>query len=124
MPTEARTMNDEDRGVLDPRDVLTVNRRPVQIPGRDRCIRTSTVGGPEKGGDRRFYLSRELLADLLERARSSPVGRVQVDRAGVRVDLYERPDGHTYEVWTIIGADPRPEPMPAVMSGLVDRTRT
>jgi hypothetical protein len=103
---------------LDPRAVLTVNASPLQRSGGDVLLRTAVVGGPEKEGDRRVYLSSTLLAKLLEVARSSTMGRVQVDRAGVRVDLYKQPDGHTYEVWTLVGADPRPEPLPAALQAL------
>ena len=51
-------------------------------------------------------------SELLEVARSSPMGRVMVDRAGVRVDLYRSQTGHEYEVWTLVGQSPRPEPIP------------
>ena len=107
-------------GPLDPRNVLTVNRSPLQRPGGDKLLRTAVTGGPSKGGDRRVYLSVDLLAQLLEVARSSTMRRVQVDRAGVRVDLYQRPDGHRYEVWTLVGCKPRPEDLPAGVQQLVD----
>jgi len=101
-----------DLNPLDPRAVLKVNARPLQQPGQDTILRTAVVGGPDKAGDRRVYLSARLLDDLLARARSSPMQRVVVDRAGLRVDLYADARGHEYEVWTLIGADPRPEPVP------------
>ena len=107
-----------DLNILDPKEVMVVNRSPLQRPGLDTLIRTATTGGPELGGDRRVYLSSQLLGQLLEVARSSSMGRVQVNQAGVRVDLYERPDGHRYEVWTLIGATPEPEPMPSALRAL------
>lgn len=109
--------------LLDPYNVLRVNKSPMQEPGRDEKLRTATVGGPALEGDRRVFLSADLLGRLLEIARSSPMGRVQVDRAGVQVDLYRRPDGHCYEVWTLIGADPRPEQMPSGFQQFVERTK-
>jgi hypothetical protein len=106
-------------GVLHPNNVLKVNERPLQSPSGPRLVRTATVGGPELAGDRRFYLSSDLLAKLLDVARSSPMGRVEVQRAGLRVDLYVDGNGHEYEVWTIIGADPKPERLPAGLDSLV-----
>jgi hypothetical protein len=107
-----------DFGILDPKNVLKVNERPIQLPGRDTLIRTATVGGPGKPGDRRIFLSSGMLGKFLTVARSSPTGRVQVDYAGIRVDLYQEASGHSYEVWTLIGADPRPEPLPAAIRNL------
>jgi hypothetical protein len=107
-----------DLNPLDPREALSVNGSPLQRAGADTLLRTAVVGGPDRPGDRRVYLSSALLGQLLEVARSSPMGRVQVDRAGVRVDLYRRGDGHEYEVWTLVGADPKPEAMPAALRAL------
>lgn len=111
-----------DFGILDPRNALKVNRSPLQQPGKDTLIRTATVAGPDAGGDRRIFLSADLLGQLLDVARSSLTRRVQVDRAGVRVDLYQRPDGHQYEVWTLIGADPKPEGLPPGLQSAIDET--
>jgi hypothetical protein len=108
MADDSRT----DLNPLDPREVLTVNRSPLQRPGQDTLLRSAVVGGPDKAGDRRVYLSAKLLGTLLEVARASAMQRVVVDRAGVRVDLYADGRGHEYEVWTLVGADPRPEPIP------------
>ena len=114
-------MSDEmtDTNPLDPCNVLKVNARPLQLPGRDKLLRTSVVGGPETGGDRRMFLSVKLLTELLECARESPVMRAQVNYTGVRVDLYQRPDGHQYEVWTLIGSAPKPERMPGVVDSMI-----
>lgn len=109
-----------DLNPLDPHSALTVNANPLQRPGTDTLLRTSTVGGPDLPGDRRVFLSARLLDDLLQRAKASPTLRVQIDHAGVRVDLYRQPDGHQYEVWTLIGAPPRAESMPAVIQALVN----
>ena len=111
-----------DLGMLDVRNVMNVNRSPLQTPGKDRLVRTATVGGPGHGGDRRVFLSSDLLGQLLEVSWSSMTRRVQIDRAGLRVDLYEQPNGHRYEVWTLIGADPRPEPLPTGLASIVSET--
>lgn len=106
-------------GALDPRTVLEVNDRPLQHPGTDRRVKTAVAGGPNHAGDRRLYLSAELLRQMLAIAEASPTRRAEVTRAGVRIDLYEQRDGHRYEVWTFIGGDVRPEPMPDAISRLV-----
>lgn len=107
-----------DLNILDPRNVLKVNATPVQRPGTDLMLRTATLGGPDKPGDRRVYLSAKLLAQMLDIARTSSMGRVQIDSAGLRVDLYQAGDGHQYEVWTLIGAPPKPEQMPVALRSL------
>ena len=101
-----------DLNLLSPANVLQVNASPLQRPGQDELIRTATVGGLDAGGDRRVYLSTTLLGKMLEVARSSGMQRLVVDKAGVRVDLYRQQNGHEYEVWTLIGCAPRPEPIP------------
>lgn len=111
-------MPKDDGGILDPHNVMEVNRSPMQRPGMDKLLRTAVVGGPNQGGDRRCYLSTRLLSQLLEVSRSSIMQRVVVDGAGVRVDLYVDPSGHKYEVWTLVGAKPRPEPLPAGLPGV------
>jgi hypothetical protein len=105
------------RDLFSPRTVVQVNERPLQRPGLDRLVRTATVGGPDQQGDRRVFLSAPLLEQCLRVARSSSTGRCALDRAGVRIDLYEDGKGHTYEVWTLIGIGPKPEPLPAVLGG-------
>ena len=107
-----------DLNPLDPRNVLTVNASPLQRGAGDVLVRSAVVGGPDVAGDRRVYLSSGLLAGLLDHARTSTMGRVRVDRAGVRVDLYRTSTGHEYEVWTLVGADPHPEPLPAAIAAL------
>ncbi|MBU6287626.1 MAG: hypothetical protein KGS10_05635 [Chloroflexi bacterium] len=110
-------MSDEHDTLFDPRLVLQVNRQPLQRPGAPHLVRASTVGGPDLPGDRRVYLSVDLLERCLAVAKTSPTGRAMLVHAGVRVDLYAE-DGHTYEVWTLIGVGPKPEPAPAWMNAL------
>ena len=103
--------------LLHPKIAPQVNHSPLQRGNTDTLLRSATLGGPDKPGDRRVYLSSAMLSKLLEIARSSPMGRVQVDGAGVRVDLYEA-GGHQYEVWTLIGGTPKPEPLPDGIASL------
>lgn len=108
-----------DLTLFDPRRVVAINERPLQSAGhRDALIRTATLAGPDEGGDRRVFLSRELLRRCLDVAEASPVGMARLDQAGLRVDLYRAPDGHTYEVWTLLGRGPRPEPLPGALDVL------
>lgn len=102
-----------DLTLFDPARVIAVNERPLQMPGLDTLLRTAVLAGPDVGGDRRVFLSRELLAQCLAVAEASPVGRAQIDQAGLRVDLYRDASGHEYEVWTLVGRGPRPEPLPS-----------
>lgn len=108
MPADDNT----DLNPLDPRAVLTVNASPLQRPGADTLLRTAIVGGPDKPGDRRIYLSVATLSHLLDVARTSPMQRAIVGHAGVRVDLYVTPHGHEYEVWQLVGSQPKAEPVP------------
>ena len=99
--------------------LLEVNNRPLQTSTTDKLLKTVLVGGPEKEGDRRMYLDRKTIAQLQEIAQGSIVQRAQVNRCGIQVSLYQRPDGHQYEVWTIVGLKPVPE---SSMDGLLDIT--
>lgn len=89
----------------DPRDRLTRSTsRPLQLPGRDRVVAESVLGGPESSVDARLILSRAELEQLLDVARSSLTGRVVLRRPGLRVRLFEAPNGHRYEVWSFVAA--------------------
>ena len=108
--------------ILDPNDVMKVNGRPLQSPGRDENLRTATIGGPGSdglGADRRLFFSVDLLAKLLEIARTSPTRRVQVNRTGLRVDLRRERNGHQYEVWTLIGEPPVAEQLPSAVTSML-----
>jgi len=102
-----------DLTLFDPARIVAINERPLQTPGRDVLLRTAVLAGPDVGGDRRVFLSREVLSHCLSVAEASPVGRAQLDQAGLRVDLYRDASGHEYEVWTLVGRGPRPEPLPS-----------
>lgn len=86
-----------------------IESRPLQLPGRDRLVRESVLGGPSSDADARLYLSVEDLERMIEIARASVTGRVVLNRPGIRVRLWERPDGHRFESWTIVAADARAE---------------
>jgi hypothetical protein len=91
------------------KDVMKVNNNPLQPTAGLTLLRSAVVGGPDLEGDRRVFLDRKLLMQLAEIAASSPSQRVQVDRAGIKVDLYRESSGHTFEVWTLVGLPPKPE---------------
>jgi hypothetical protein len=97
--------------------LMRVSETPLQQPGQDRIIRRSVVAGPDISGDRRWFADAKTLGRLLEIARSSPMMRVEMSHVGVEVTLYERQDGHRYEVWKLVGCDPRPEPAPPFVTG-------
>lgn len=95
-----------------------VQANPVQRPG-NKLLRRSRVGGPTEPGDRRMYLHSGMLGKLLEIARSSPTSQVQLNSIGIVVELYEDPNGHTYEVWSFESHPPRPEQLPSSIANLV-----
>lgn len=103
--------------LFDPRSIISVNENPEQRPGFDRCLRSVVVAGPDVPGDRWAYLSVKLLTECLAIARASATRRARIARVGVRIDLYQRKNGTTYEVWTLVGADPKPEPLPTFLTG-------
>ena len=96
-----------------------VNRSPLQRAGKDRLLRETTVPEEATGGDRSMYLDSSTLGKLLEMARTSRMGRVELRCVRLQVQLWQRRDGTTYETWTVLSAAPRPEPSPALgMPGL------
>lgn len=104
---------------LHPSIAPRVNRNPLQAPGQDEKLRRVTVGGPDEPGDRAFYLDTGTLQHLLDVAHSTPTGQVMIPLAGLQVDVCRRRDGSIYEVWRVVGADPRPVPLlPLLRSGV------
>jgi len=83
---------------------------PIQRPGTDRHLSRHEYGGPTTGRDVRLYIDAQTLSHLAELARSSLSQRVQFDGVGLVVDVYQAPDGHRYEVWTLATMPPKPEP--------------
>lgn len=86
-----------------------IESKPLQLPGRDRLVRESVLGGPTSSADARLYLSIADLEKLIEIARSSVTGRVVLNRPGIRVRLWEAPNGHRFESWSIVAAEARAE---------------
>lgn len=112
-------MPEDDHTKLDRVTVMPrVNANPLQRPGHT-LLRSSRVGGPTERGDRRMYLHSSMLGKLLEVARSSPTSQVQLNSVGILVELYQEPNGHTYEVWTFESNPPRPEQLPASIRNLM-----
>lgn len=103
-------MKDTDLGKIriEPR----IDASPLQRPGGHRRVRTATIGGVTQPGDRRMYLHVSLLGKLLDIARSSSTSQVELPKVGVKVELYEEPNGHQYEVWSFVSGGPRPEEVP------------
>lgn len=97
-------------------DLISINTNPIQPGNGNTLLKTVTVAGPDKEGDRRFYLDKKTLLQLAEIASSSILQRVQINRAGIQVQLYQSKNGHTYEVWKIVGLEPVPE---SSMDGLL-----
>jgi hypothetical protein len=87
---------------------LKIKRNPIQRPGVDRCLRQTTFGGPDAGRDVRLYLDKAGLRELLEIASKSNIGTAVINMAGLEISVYESQGGHTYEVWRIIGLQPKP----------------
>lgn len=109
-------MDDQQLGSTSAR----VRRLPVlQEPGRDEKVSSVEIGGPDDPRDRVLILSAQELGHLLEVARSSVMGRVELPLCGLRVDTYRgRGTRGTYEVWRLTSAKPRPEPAPSVLTGM------
>lgn len=83
---------------------------PLQRPSADRLLRRTTYGGgPGTGLDVRMYLDRQTLRLLLSAAEGSLSGRVELLEVGLRVDVYESPAGHRYEVWSFVSRPPTAE---------------
>ena len=87
---------------------LKIKRNPIQRPGVDRCLRQTTFGGPEAGRDVRLYLDKAGLRELLEIASKSNTGTAVISMAGLEISVHQADSGHTYEVWRIIGLQPKP----------------
>lgn len=116
MPDSEIKLDDLFTEVIDAGASLEINRSPIQRPGYDPIVHTVTLGGPDDPKDRSMYISIKMLTKMLDVARSTPMRRAQMARVGIRVDIYQKPNGHRYEVWSIIGVL-RPEPTPTFLGG-------
>lgn len=102
-------MSDEQE--LTDRMTLDVTHRPLQSSG-DECLRVASFGGPECGRDATLILDRKQLIELLDIANASLSGRVEIRYPGVQVKVMRRNNGTQYELWTLIGAEAKPESVP------------
>lgn len=75
----------------------------------DRIVGEETIYGPLSGQDVRMYIDGKSLERLLEVARESMVGRVELLGVGARIKVWEHPTGHRYLTWELISQPPRPE---------------
>ena len=90
---------------------LKVSGNPLQTSG-DVCLRVASFGGPECGRDATLILDRKQLLELLDIAGSSLSGRVEIKHPGIQVKVLQRNNGSQYELWTLIGAEAKPESVP------------
>jgi hypothetical protein len=92
---------------------VDVEEAPLQLPGRDTRLQTIKVAGPESRLDTRMYFDARELEGLLEIARASRVGRVEMGMVGLVVETYRKRkrDGgyHDYQVWKLEAARIAPE---------------
>ena len=92
--------------------IVRVGNETGARPGmEDTLVAERTLGGPLSGRDVRLYLDRQTLEGLLDVARSSVLGRAQLNGVGVRIRLWRSTNGHQYETWQILAHEPRPESM-------------
>lgn len=99
-----------DRTALGP--VVEFDGSPLQRLGGDRLVYRLVVGGPATGCDQRLFLTRAQLERLLDVARASITGRVQLDMVGLKVELWEHRSGHAYAVWTLLSLPAKAEEPP------------
>ena len=90
------------------KDRIVQNLMPLQ-DGKDDILVEFELGGPKSNRDVRLYLEVEVLALLLEVARSSDMRRVVIDKAGIKIRLRRDQNGHMYETLHLSGLKPRPE---------------
>jgi len=79
---------------------------------RDDLVGENTIGGPLDPRDVRMVLDRRSLELLLDVARSSLAGCVELHRVGLRVRTWQTGEGHRYQTMTIVSAPPRPARTP------------
>lgn len=76
--------------------------------GDDRKVYTATYGGPDAPIDARMIITGAMLETLGDVARASHLGNVTLPCPGLQIDVYQRPDGHQYEIWKFISRNPIP----------------
>lgn len=93
--------------------------RPVSTGGGHGHVGRTTYR--PQVGEARTFLDRHVVDLCLRRAEASLVGRALLDAVGLVVDVYQGIEGVDagvrYEVWTLLGTEPRPEPSPVRLAG-------
>jgi hypothetical protein len=79
---------------------------------RDKLVNEHTIGGPLDPRDVRMMLDRRTLEQLLDVARQSLAGCVELHRVGLRVRTWETGEGHRYQTMTLVSSPPRPARTP------------
>ena len=95
-----------------PLGVVTSVGAANQRAGKDVLLGEQTIYGPLSCQDVRMYLDRKTLEHLLDVARNSLMGRVELTGVGARVKMWEHKNGHRYTTWELISNTPRPERSP------------
>ena len=102
---------------------LVVNHNPLQISSQDTILREYVLGGPNSHRDVRFLADIETLEHLIEVARRSPMKRVMIPSAGIKLKVHQARSGHIYETLHLTGHKPVPEKAPErFVTGGIDRT--
>lgn len=83
---------------------------PLQKPSNaeDKRVYSATYGGPQANLDTRMLITGRMIEHLTKVAAQSHVGAATIVSVGLQIDVYEKPDGQTYEVWQFIGRPPVP----------------
>ena len=74
----------------------------------DQMVNEHTIGGPLDPRDVRMVLDRRTLEQLLDVARQSLAGCVELHRVGLRVRTWKCNNGHHYQTITLLSSPPRP----------------
>jgi len=93
------------------------------MPGVDRCVKRTTIGGPTTGQDIRLVVSAGILDFLLGVAEKSPTQRAEIRTAGIMVDTCRISGGHVYQMLTLEGAAPEAEIPPLLRASVGDPKR-
>lgn len=96
--------------VLQSLNLIEEYGKPTGVDGHaDRLVGSETIFGPLSGQDVRMYLDGHTLERLMEVAKESMVGRVELLGVGVRIKIWEADTGHRYTTWELISQAPQPE---------------
>lgn len=79
---------------------------------KDKLVSENTIGGPLDPRDVRMVLDRASLERLLDVARNSLAGCVELHRVGLRVRTWQTSEGHCYQTLTLISDPPRASSTP------------